>query len=69
MMKRLTRRLLKAIGLLVLIGTLIATVCWAWFLQFLQGWAASIDPRAPWMIAAGIVILVLIGVIIRKVSR
>ncbi len=53
----------------VLGGTLIATVCWAWFLQFLQGWAASIDPRAPWLIAAGIVILVFIGFVIQKFSR
>ncbi|MEA3372797.1 MAG: small multi-drug export protein [Campylobacterota bacterium] len=53
----------------VLIGTLIANICWAWFLQFLQGWAASIDPRAPWLIAIVIVMLVIVGFFIRRFSR
>jgi len=53
----------------VLTGTLIATVCWAYFLLFLQNWAASFDERAPWLIAIGIVLLAIIGYIIRKFSK
>lgn len=53
----------------VLTGTLIATVCWAYFLLFLQTWAASFDERAPWLIAIGIVLLAIIGYIIRKFSK
>ncbi len=53
----------------VLIGTLIATTCWAYFILFLQEWAAAFDERAPWFIAAGIVLLVIIGYIMRKLSK
>lgn len=53
----------------VLTGTLIAMICWAYFLLFLQKWAASFDERAPWLIATGIVLLAVIGYIIRKFSK
>ena len=53
----------------VLIGTLIATICWGYFLLFLQNWAATMDQRAPWLIAAGIVLLAIMGYIIRKLSK
>ena len=53
----------------VLIGTFIATLCWAWFLQFLQNWASTIDPRAPWLMAGGVILLVIIGIILRKPSK
>jgi uncharacterized membrane protein len=52
---------------LVLLGTLLATICWACFLSFLQHWARTIDPRAPWFIFGVIVLLVLIGAAVKKV--
>ncbi len=50
----------------VLSGTLLAIFGWAWFLNILQEWAKSIDPRAPWLIVGLIVGLVLIGFLLRK---
>jgi uncharacterized membrane protein len=52
---------------LVLLGTLLATICWAFFLSFLQNWASTIDPRAPWLIFGVIVLFVLIGAAVKKV--
>jgi len=53
----------------VLSGTLLAIFGWAWFLNILQEWAKSIDPRAPWLIVGLIVLLVLIGFLLRKFRK
>ena len=53
----------------VLSGTLLAIFGWAWFLNALQKWAESIDPRAPWLIVGLIIGLVLIGFLLRKFTK
>lgn len=51
---------------IVLLGTLLATICWAYFLSFLQHWAETIDPRGQWLIVGVVVMIVLIGVAVKK---
>ncbi len=53
----------------VLSGTLLAIFGWAWFLNALQKWAESIDPRAPWLIVGLIILLVLIGFLFRLIRQ
>jgi uncharacterized membrane protein len=54
---------------IVLIGTLIAISCWGIALQYLQDWAFSIDPRAPWIIVGFMAALITLGFIIRKLFK
>ncbi|MEA2110574.1 MAG: small multi-drug export protein [Campylobacterota bacterium] len=49
----------------VLVGTLVATVCWAFFLSSLQEWASSFSEYAPWIIVAVIVVLVILTTLYR----
>ncbi len=49
----------------VLSGTLLAISGWAWFLNALQQWAESFDPRAPWLVVALIVLIVIFGILFR----
>lgn len=53
----------------VLVGTLIATICWAYALLFLQEWAASFDARAPWLIVALLVILGSVAYLVRRITK
>ncbi len=52
----------------VLVGTLIATICWALFLSTLQEWASGFSEHAPWIIVAFIIIIVIIATIIKRVN-
>ncbi len=52
---------------IVLGGTLLATVCWALFIAYVQEWARSIDPMAPWYVVGAIALFVLIGYLVRKI--
>lgn len=53
----------------VLVGTLIATICWAYLIRFIQDWAAAFDERAPWFIAGGLLLLGIVTYLIRRLSR
>lgn len=54
---------------IVLLGTLLSTICWALFLSFVQNWGETIDPRAPWLIVGGIILITLISIAAKKVRR
>ena len=54
---------------IVLAGTLIAISCWGLVLRYVQEWAFSIDPKAPWIIVALIAVLILAAYLVRKLSH
>ena len=54
---------------IVLVGTLIAISCWGIALKYLQDWAFTIDPRAPWIIVGLMAVLIGLGFIIRKMLK
>ncbi len=49
----------------VLGSTLLAMIGWAFFLHLLQNWAESIDPQAPWLIVAIVVLIAVVGTVVR----
>ena len=49
----------------VLGSTLLAMIGWALFLHLLQNWAESIDPQAPWLIVAMVVLIAVVGIAVR----
>ncbi len=54
---------------IVLVGTLIAISCWSIALKYLQDWAFTIDPRAPWIIVGLIAVLIALAFMIRKLLK
>jgi uncharacterized membrane protein len=54
---------------IVLLGTLLATICWAYFLSFLQNWARAFHPMAPWLVVGAVVLFVLVGAAVNKLRR
>lgn len=52
----------------VLSGTLVATVCWAFFLSSLQDWASGFSDNAPWIVVIVIVMLVVITTLFKGKS-
>ena len=54
---------------IVLAGTLLATICWALFISYIQEWARSIDPMAPWYIVGVIAFIVFTAYVVRRVRR
>jgi len=53
----------------VIAGTLVATIGWAYALEWLQSWAESVDPRAPWMIVGAIIAAVVAATLWRYVRK
>ena len=53
----------------VVAGTFIATMAWAWLIKHVQDWAEKIDEHAPWFIVIAIIVVVVLGLIIRKLRR
>lgn len=53
----------------VILGTFLATMGWAWLLERIRRWAATFDKRAPWLIVAAIGLLVVLGFLIRQIRR
>jgi uncharacterized membrane protein len=50
----------------VIAGTFIATMVWAWLIKHVQDWAEKIDENAPWLIVIAIIIVIGLGMVIRK---